>query len=80
VALGAPDWTFVRTSTDGTTETWAYRDRRPRFGFGVGFASFGHSSATGVGLSTSTGGYRGERLRVNFDRDGRVASVEQVVR
>jgi len=80
VALGEPDWTWARTTSDGTTEVWAYRDRRPRIGFGVGFASFGRSSATGVGVSTSTGGYRGERLRVNFDRDGRASSVEEVRR
>jgi outer membrane protein assembly factor BamE (lipoprotein component of BamABCDE complex) len=76
VALGEPDRVATRTTGDGTSQVWSYRDRRPRIGIGLGFASFGRSSATGVGVSTSSG-YRGERLRVNFDRNGRVSSIEQ---
>ena len=81
VALGGPDRVFTRTTSDGTTETWAYRDRGPRFSFGVGvgMGSFGrHGGSFGsVGIGTSTGGYRDdEKLGVVFDRNGVVSSIE----
>src|SRR5581483_663254 len=64
VALGQPDRVFTRTTADGTTETWAYRDHGPRFSFGVGIGSFGRQSATSVGIGTSTGYRSDERLGV----------------
>src|SRR5215211_498498 len=36
VALGEPDRIFTRTTADGTSQVWSYRDRGPRFSFGVG--------------------------------------------
>jgi outer membrane protein assembly factor BamE (lipoprotein component of BamABCDE complex) len=77
VALGAPDRVFTRTTSDGTTETWAYRDHGPRFSFGVGIGTFGRHSATSIGIGTSTGAYRDdEKLGVVFDRNGVVSSIE----
>ncbi len=80
VALGAPDRTFVRTTADGTTEIWSYRDRGPRFSFGVGLGvgSIGRSGGTSVGLGLGTGGgYRDdEKMGIVFDRVGQVAAIE----
>lgn len=80
VALGAPDRIFVRTTADGTTEVWSYRDRGPRFSFGlgIGVGSIGRSSATSLGVGLGTGGgYRDdEKMGVVFDRSGRVSAVE----
>lgn len=78
VALGSPDHTFVRTAATGSFEVWSYADRGPRFSFGIGMASFGRHSATGVGIGTGTSPYPDERLRVVFDAYGRVSSIEEV--
>lgn len=82
VALGQPDRVFTRTTADGTSQVWSYRDRGPRFSFGVGMGlgSFGGRGGSfgGVGINTGTGGYRDdEKLGVVFDRMGRVTSIEQ---
>ncbi len=81
VALGQPDRVWSRTTADGTSEVWSYRERGPRFGFGVGvgMGSFGSRGGSfgSIGLSTGTGGYRDdEKVGVVFDRTGRVASIE----
>lgn len=81
VALGEPDRVFTRTTADGTSEVWSYRDRRPRIGFGVGVGiggwHGGHGMGGGVGIGTG-GGYRDdERLGVVFDRTGQVTAVEE---
>ena len=80
VALGEPDRVFTRTTADGTTEVWSYRDRGPRIGFGIGVGggSFGRSGGTfgGVGIGMG-GGYRDdEKLGVVFDRAGNVSAIE----
>lgn len=80
VALGEPDRVFTRTTADGTSEIWSYRDRGPKFSFGVGvgMGSFGHRGGTmgGIGLTTG-GGYRDdEKLGIVFDRTGQVTSIE----
>ena len=84
VALGEPDRVFTRTTADGTSEVWSYRDRGPRFSFGVGVGtgSFGRHSATSVGVGVGTGtGYRDdEKLGVVFDRTGRVERIEEARR
>ena len=80
VALGSPDYTFARTATYGSSEVWSYRDRGPRFSFGIGMASFGRSSAVGTGVGVSNVGYPGERLRVIFDETGHVSSIERLTR
>jgi hypothetical protein len=80
VALGEPDRVFSRTTNDGTSQVWSYRDRGPRFGFGVGVGSgsFGHRGGTFGGVSVGTGGgYRDdEKMGVIFDASGRVSSIE----
>lgn len=80
VALGEPDRTFARTTSDGTTEIWSYRDRGPRFSFGVGLGvgSIGRRGGSTVGVGIGTGGdYRDdEKMGVVFDRAGRVSAVE----
>lgn len=80
VALGRPDSTFLRTATNGTFEVWSYRDRGPRFSFGIGMASFGRSSAVGGGIGVNNVGYAGEHLRVTFDQTGHVSSIERMTR
>jgi hypothetical protein len=85
VALGRPDYSYQRTTADGTTEVWSYRDRGPRFSFGVGMGVgswHGHTAtSTGIGLSTGTANrYPDEKVRVLFDRAGRVERVEEAMR
>jgi hypothetical protein len=81
VALGEPDRVFTRTTADGTSEIWSYRDRGPRFSFGVGVGggSFGRGGGTfgGVGVSTGTGYHDDEKLGVVFDRNGHVSAIEE---
>ncbi len=80
VALGEPDRVFTRTTADGTSQVWSYRERGPRFGFGVGIGtgSFGHRGGTFGGVSMGTGGgyHDDEKLGVIFDPTGKVASIE----
>ena len=80
VALGEPDRVFTRTTADGTSQIWSYRDRGPRFGFGVGvgMGSFGSRGGSFGGVSVGTGGgYRDdEKMGVVFDATGRVSSIE----
>lgn len=80
VALGQPDRVFTRTTADGTSQVWSYRDRGPRFSFGVGVGagSWGGRGGTfgGVGLGTATGYHDDEKLGVVFDPGGRVSSIE----
>ena len=80
VALGEPDRVFSRTTADGTSQIWSYRDRGPRFSFGVGvgMGSFGSRGGSfgGVGLGTGSGYYDDEKLGVVFDATGRVSSIE----
>jgi len=77
MAMGDPARQLTRKTETGDSEVWIYVDSKPQVSFGFGFASFGHHSATGVGVATSTGGYEpDEKTRVAF-RNGRVDSVEQ---
>ena len=76
MAMGDPVRQFTRKTESGESEVWIYADSKPQVSLGFGFASFGHHSATGVGVATSTGGYEpDEKTRVVF-RNGRVDSVE----
>jgi hypothetical protein len=81
VALGEPDRIWTRTTGDGTSEVWSYRDRGPRFGFGVGIGvgSFGSRGGSFGSLGVHTGGpgYRDdEKVGVVFDRNGQVSTIE----
>lgn len=84
VALGEPDRVWSRTSPDGTTEVWSYRDRKPHFSFGVGVGggSFNGSRGTfgGVGIQTGTGYNDDEKMGVVFDRTGKVTRIETTER
>jgi hypothetical protein len=80
VALGDPDYSYTRTSADGTSEVWGYRDHGPRFGFGVGVGTFHGNTAMGTGIGIGTGGRADEKVRVVFDRAGRVERVEEAMR
>lgn len=79
-ALGEPDRVFTRTTADGTSQVWSYRDRGPRFGFGVGvgMGSFGSRGGSFGGVSVGTGnGYRDdEKMGVVIDASGHVSSIE----
>ena len=80
VALGEPDRVFNRTTADGTSQIWGYRDRGPRFGFGVGVGtgSFGRHGGSfgGVSMATGTGYLDDEKMGVVFDPSGRVTAIE----
>lgn len=80
VALGEPDRVFTRTSADGTSQIWSYRDRGPRFGFGVGvgMGSFGSRGGSfgSVGINTGSGYHDDEKMGVVFDQQGLVRSIE----
>ena len=80
VALGEPDRVFTRTTADGTSQVWSYRERGPRFGFGVGvgmgsFGSRGGSFGT-VGVGTGAGYRDDEKMGVVIDATGRVSAIE----
>ena len=80
VALGEPDRVFSRTTADGTSQVWSYRDRGPRFGFGVGvgMGSFGRHGGSfgGVGVGSDTGYRDDEKVGVVIDATGHVSSIE----
>lgn len=81
VALGDPDYVYARTTQTGSSEVWSYRDRGPRFSFGIGMGSFHGGSGFSSGVGVSTGNrYPDEKIRVIFDQTGRVSSIEQVTR
>jgi hypothetical protein len=80
VALGEPDRVFTRTTADGTSQVWSYRDRGPRFGFGVGvgMGSFGGRSGSfgGIGLGSGRDYQDDEKLGIVFDPAGHVSAIE----
>lgn len=80
VSLGEPDRVFSRTSADGTSQIWSYRDRGPKFGFGVGvgMGSFGSRGGSfgSVGINTGTGYRDDEKMGVVFDERGLVKAIE----
>jgi len=79
MALGEPDHKYTRTSAEGSSEVWAYRDSGPMFSFGVGGGSFGSHSGVGGGVGVATGGDAPEdKLRVVF-YNGAVSSIEKTV-
>ena len=83
VALGEPDRVFTRTTNDGTTEGWAYRQEKSRFSFGLGLGSVRGSTAIGGGVvvgDRDRDWRDGETMRVVFDRAGRVAAIEATQR
>jgi hypothetical protein len=79
MALGAPDRIMARKDADGTSETWIYGDRSPRFSWGFGIGSGGRHSSVGIGVDTASRG-RSEAARVVFDPTGKVASIETATR
>jgi hypothetical protein len=81
VALGEPDRGFTRTTSDGTSQVWSYRDRGPRFGIGIGVGLGSWSSRRGgsfgtIGIGTGGGYQDDEKLGVVFDETGRVRAIE----
>lgn len=79
MALGDPDDVSSRTTREGQTEVWTYRDRSPLVGFGFGVSAGGGGSGVGVGVGTSSGGTREPHLRVVFSQ-GAVIAVERAGR
>ena len=81
VALGEPDRVWTRTTADGTSQVWSYRERGPRFGFGVGvgMGSFGSRGGSfgSIGVGTGTGYHDEEKLGVVFGPNGMVSSIEE---
>ncbi len=77
MALGEPDRRYSRTTAEGTTDVWAYRDRAPRISLGLGIGGGGGSTGVGAGVGLSTGGDRSDdRLRIVFAQ-GRVSAIER---
>lgn len=80
LALGEPSRTFIRTTHDGTAETWAYRENPARFNIGLGLASSGGSTGVSGRINVSNAGYRaGERTHVIFE-GGRGSVTETAIR
>lgn len=79
IALGKPDRVIRRVTADGETEVWAYADKSPSFGIGLGVGSFGHHSGGGVAVGTSSGGSRGDDLHVVF-KAGKVSAIDRLER
>jgi hypothetical protein len=79
MALGKPDDVSTRTTAEGKTVVWTYRDRSPRVGFGIGVGGGGGGTGVGLGVGTSTGGTQAPRLRVIFS-EGFVSAIEQAGR
>jgi len=77
VALGDPDRVVTRTTADGVSEAWIYRDRGPRIGFGLGMGTFGSHSAVGVGVRSGEWPLQpDETKRVVFE-GGKVTAIDQ---
>jgi len=77
MALGEPDRRYSRTSAEGNSEVWAWRDSGPSFSLGVGGGSYGGGGFGGGGVGVSTGGDQGDdKLRVVF-ANGAVTSIEK---
>jgi hypothetical protein len=80
VALGEPDRMATRTTAGGVSESWIYRDRGPRIGFGLGLGGAGGSTAYGVGVRTGDWPLRpDESKRVVFE-GGKVSMIEMAAR
>lgn len=76
MALGEPDRRYSRTTSEGTSEVWAYRDRSPRVSLGFGIAGGSHSSGVGAGVGLSSGDHAEDRVRIIFAQ-GRVTAIER---
>lgn len=78
IALGAPDRVLTRTSAEGQSEVWVYRDANPRFGLGFGIGIVGGSGSVGggVGVGTGVAEFADEYMRVIFTA-GHVSAVER---
>ena len=79
LALGKADRVYRRQSAEGEIEVWAYADKTPRIGFGIGIGGGGHHSGGGVAVGTSTGGDRGDRMHVVF-KQGKVTAIDRFER
>lgn len=79
LALDEPDRVITRTTDEGNSEVWIYREKNARFGLGLGVGMGGGGVGAGVGLSTGGREFPDERIRVVFAK-GRVTAVEQVSR
>ncbi|HEY0945456.1 MAG TPA: hypothetical protein VGD81_09310 [Opitutaceae bacterium] len=75
LALGEPARVSTVTTDRGASEVWIYSKSKPRVGLGLGFGSYGGSSAVGTGVSVGTGGGSAEVQRVTFV-GGRVTAIE----
>lgn len=76
MALGDPDRRYTRTTAQGTSEVWAYRDRAPRISLGLGIGGGGGSTAVGAGVGLTSGDRADDRVRVIFEQ-GRVSAIER---
>lgn len=76
MALGEPDRRFTRTTADGTTAVWSYRDHGPKISFGLGLGFGGRRSGGFGGVVLGPGYQDDEQLGVVFDRTGKVSAIE----
>jgi hypothetical protein len=76
VALGEPDRKFTRTTSDGSSAVWSYRERKPQIAFGIGVGGFGGHSGVGGGVTLGSGYRDDEQMGVVFDRTGNVSAIE----
>jgi hypothetical protein len=75
MSLGKPDRRYTRTTAAGTTDIWAYEDRKPSFSIGLGVAGGGGGTMVGSGVAIGTGDRSDDKLRVLFS-GGRVTAME----
>lgn len=76
MALGDPDRRYTRTTANGSSEVWAYRDHAPRFSLGVGVGGGSGGVGGGVGVATGGGDQRDDKVRLIFE-NGRVSAIER---
>ena len=76
--LGQPD--VIGESSEGKIAEWGLRQSpNVSFGFGLGGVSYGHRSATGVGVGTTVSPPpSGEYLQLKFDKSGKLAAWTKV--
>lgn len=72
--LGKP--AVVTESENGTTAEWVLK-RSPRMSFGLGVGSFGRNTGVGVGTDMPLPRH-GENLRLEFQKDGKLAAWSKV--
>ena len=77
MALGEPSRRYTRSTSQGSSEVWAYQSKGPSISFGLGIGGGIGRTGIGTGLGVIAGGDRSDdKMRVIFE-EGKVSAVEQ---